>query len=134
MTVTYWQNLGFHYEKSVSVKQILVSAKYLTKKQREIIDWDRTVLKSYFIFSFKVAAYYSSTWTLLHQWLRQQWLWCLSNDCYLYYVLLQLIHDTTQKKCTNLFLRYLFHKTLNIPTCIDPQGTIIRESNLSNTV
>ena len=33
-----------------------------------------------------------------------------------------------------LFLRYLYYNiTLNIPTCFDPQGLIIREPNQSNT-
>jgi hypothetical protein len=36
-------------------------------------------------------------------------------------------------KCTNMFFRYLcYNITLNVLTCFDPQGTIIRESNEGN--
>jgi hypothetical protein len=41
------------------------------------------------------------------------------------------IHDTKPTKCTNLFL---IHFTLYIPMCLGPQGTIIMESNQSNTI
>jgi hypothetical protein len=33
-----------------------------------------------------------------------------------------------------MFFRYLcYNITLNVPTCFDPQGTIIRKSNEGNT-
>jgi hypothetical protein len=38
------------------------------------------------------------------------------------------IHDIKPTKCTKMVLRYLYYNiTLNIPTCFDPQRTIIRE-------
>ena len=44
------------------------------------------------------------------------------------------IHNTQTIKCTALFVRYLYYNiTLNIPTCFDPQGIIVRESNQSIT-
>jgi len=37
-------------------------------------------------------------------------------------------------KCTKLFLSYFYYNiTQNTDTCFDPQGTIIMESNQSNT-
>jgi len=46
---------------------------------------------------------------------------------------LQQIHDTKPTKCTDLFLRYLYHNiTLDIRTCFGLQWTIIRESNQNN--
>jgi len=36
-----------------------------------------------------------------------------------------------QENAQNHFLD-IYNNTLNIPTCFDPQGTIIRESNQSN--
>jgi hypothetical protein len=42
----------------------------------------------------------------------------------------KLIHVNKPTKCTKLFLRYLYYNnTLNIDTCYDPLGSIIRESN-----
>jgi hypothetical protein len=37
-------------------------------------------------------------------------------------------------KCAVLFLRYLYYNiTLNVPTCLHPQGIVAWESNQSNT-
>jgi hypothetical protein len=46
-----------------------------------------------------------------------------------------LIRHIQPTKWTIFFLRYLCRNiTLYIPICLDPQGTFIREPNLSDTI